>query len=806
MRIRNKIIISLFLTALLPFFGMLGFIHYSSAQQIERSGAAAEARAIALIDAVERDLENAVSEVQAWITGSDIAKVALQTETIPAGELDERWKSGAYLVSREAESLKKLQRIGSGRFAEIFVTDPRGNVIAATNPTSDFGQGPDADPPRGETWWAEAREHKLRIGDLSWDESAGKYSVDISVELARDGRFAGVLKAVYQVETLLEILDKSLVGRSGHAVLVDVDGNVIAAPHNLAEIIFDESSNVSDLQASRRTKDNGAGFTIESVPWAGQSLVGVARDASPDKGLKLDWSAFVIMPVDEALLQARQLFWFGALVLLAASLIATVAGILLSIRISKPLVEIANVVSQIEGGALGVQVPHEGEDEVGRLSKAINRMTARLAIYDAIRVDELRQQRLLLENVINHIPAAVFWKDRELRFLGCNNAFANIAGLQTPDDIIGKCDVDMPWTEAQTQGSRDCDQEIVEQRRPLLNVEEQLRDPTGRERTVLTSKVPLLNVDNDVVGMIGIFQDISSRKLLEAQLAQAQKLESIGQLAAGIAHEINTPMQCVGGNVEFLKGCYERLFQVVDNYRTLLVGPDMSWSQRKCEMDRLITDCRYDHLRTQAPAAIEEAADAVQRVIEIVRAMKAMSHPGTAGKVSTNINQLIQNAAAISKNRWKYSAEIAFHLSEPLPDVKALPAELSQVFLNLIVNASDAIVEKNGENNPTLGRITISSRADRDGVQIDVTDDGNGIPAAVQQRIFDPFFTTKDVGKGTGQGLAITYDVVVNKHGGVIDVESKVGEGTTFSIWLPCAPSSSPDAQFLQKRMLQTTI
>jgi PAS domain S-box-containing protein len=588
-------------------------------------------------------------------------------------------------------------------------------------------------------------------------------------------------------------------------VLADADGNVIAAPHDFASIIFDQSSNVNGLQASQQTKGKTSTFTIENIPWSGQSLVGVARDAAPGKGLNLDWSAFVVMPVDEALFQARQLFWFGALVLLAASVIATVAGVLLSIRISKPLVEIANVVSQIEGGALGVQAPHEGDDEVGRLSKAINRMTARLATYDSLRVDELRQQRLLLENVINHIPPAVFWKDQDLRYLGCNNAFASIAGLQSPDDIVGKCDFDLSWTEVQTEGSYDCDREVVEQRRPLLNVEEELRDPTGRERTVLSSKVPLLNVDDDVVGMIGIFQDISSRKLLEAQLAQAQKLESIGQLAAGIAHEINTPMQCVGGNVEFLKSCYERLFQVVDTYRALLVGPQIGWAQRQAEMDRLVVECRYDHLRTQAPAAIEEAADAVQRVIEIVRAMKAMSHPGTTAKVSTNINQLIQNAAAISKNRWKYSASVEFHLSEPLPDVKALPAELSQVFLNLIVNASDAIVEKNGENSPTLGRITISSRADCDGVQIDVTDDGNGIPAAVRQRIFDPFFTTKDVGKGTGQGLAITYDVIANKHGGVIDVDSKVGEGTTFSIWLPCAPSSTPDIQFFQKRMLQTT-
>jgi PAS domain S-box-containing protein len=419
------------------------------------------------------------------------------------------------------------------------------------------------------------------------------------------------------------------------------------------------------------------------------------------------------------------------------------------------------------------------------------------------RVSEVKQQRLLLQNVINHLPAAVFWKDRELKYLGCNSAFAAIAGLQSPDEIIGKSDFDMPWTCEQSKGQRESDQQIIDQNRHQSNIEERLSDPTGRERTILTSKVPLLDVDNDVVGMIGIFQDISDRKLLEAQLAQAQKLESIGQLAAGIAHEINTPMQCVGGNVEFLKNCYERLFQVVDSYRAFLEGPDMGWNRRKTEMERLIVESRYDHLRTQAPAAIEEAADAVQRVIEIVRAMKAMSHPGTAAKVSTDINRLIQNAAAISKNRWKYGAEIEYQLTEPLPDVKALPAELSQVFLNLIVNASDAIVEKNGENSGALGRIAIRTRADGEGVLIEVEDDGNGIPEAIRQRIFDPFFTTKDVGKGTGQGLAITYDVIANKHGGVIQVGSSVGNGTTISIWLPCEPVTASTLRQIQSNALQ---
>jgi PAS domain S-box-containing protein len=406
------------------------------------------------------------------------------------------------------------------------------------------------------------------------------------------------------------------------------------------------------------------------------------------------------------------------------------------------------------------------------------------------RVKELKQQQLLLQEVIDSIPGAVFWKDANLQYLGCNGAFAEAVGLPTPADIVGQYDEDLPWTPEETQSRRDADWKVMSTLTPILNQETPIKESNGAVRTALASRVPFRNASGRVVGVIGIVQDISDRKMLEAQLSQAQKLEAIGQLAAGIAHEINTPMQCVSGNVEFLKNSYDRVFQVLDQYRSDLDGPERPWIHRQQEMHRLIKEFHYDDLRHETPAAIEESAEAVQRVIEIVRAMKAMSHPGTKAKVSTFLNELLRNAAAISKNRWKYVAELELDLEEPLPDVKALPAELSQVFLNLIVNASDAILEKNGDNGE-LGRITISSRSDGNGVRVDVRDTGCGIPVEIQQRVFEPFFTTKDVGKGTGQGLAIAYDLIVNKHGGRIAIDPGPGVGATFSVWLPCKPQSA---------------
>jgi diguanylate cyclase (GGDEF)-like protein len=397
MSIRTKLILALLLVTLLPFFGLLGFFHYSNNEQIERSGVTAQAQAASLLDAVERDFQHAVSEVRAWTASSSIAISALEAGDLPAEVLESRWESDAYTHSSEAALLKDLQRISGNKFAEIFFTDSRGLVVAATNPTSDFGQGPQSDPPDGEPWWAEARVEGIRHGELTYDESAHRYAVDISITLSHERRFAGVLKAVYNVESLLDIIGKSTVGRSGHAVLIDAQGNVIAAPRRFESIIFNDDANVSRFEANKIAARNASGYTFEHVPWVGQSMIGVASSAGPKSAFGFDWSAMVIVPVEEALFSARQLFWFGALTLGAVALVVLGAAVALSSRISKPLVDIAEAVSQIEGGAFGVRVPHEGVDEVGVLSTAINRMTKRLANYDAMNVEKIKRLNVGLE-------------------------------------------------------------------------------------------------------------------------------------------------------------------------------------------------------------------------------------------------------------------------------------------------------------------------------------------------------------------------------------------------------------------------
>lgn len=279
--------------------------------------------------------------------------------------------------------------------------------------------------------------------------------------------------------------------------------------------------------------------------------------------------------------------------------------------------------------------------------------------------------------------------------------------------------------------------------------------------------------------------DLTEQKRLESKLHQAQKLESLGTLAAGIAHEINTPMQCVVGNFEFLQKSFGKLLTVADYTVGLLENETIDWNWERNKIQELRNQSKYDFHRLQTPLAIEESADSSRRIVTIVRAMKAMSHPGSSQPVETDLHEIINQCVVICRNRWKTVAELELSLAPDIPKIDAYPAELSQVFVNLIVNAADAISERINPEPSSRGKITIETQLRPNSVVVRVSDTGCGIADSIRKRIFDPFFTTKSIGKGTGQGLAITHSAIVEKHRGRIDVESEVGVGTTFSLEIP---------------------
>lgn len=279
-------------------------------------------------------------------------------------------------------------------------------------------------------------------------------------------------------------------------------------------------------------------------------------------------------------------------------------------------------------------------------------------------------------------------------------------------------------------------------------------------------------------------------RLTQAKLLQAQKLEAIGQLAAGIAHEVNTPAQYVTDNVSFLQRAFDKLLRLIEAQSQLVEGVRSGDATPLAldTVDAARATAKLDYLTRQVPRAIEQSLDGLGQISSIVKAMKEFSRASGAEKRPFDIHDVIESTSIVARNEWKYVADLQLDFDWSLPPVLLLRNEFSQVVLNLIANAAHAIAAALPPGSTDKGKIVIATKAVGPNVELRISDNGIGIPEPVRARVFEPFFTTK-VGKGAGQGLAIAYSVIVDKHGGTIDFDSREGHGTSVIISLPLSPA-----------------
>jgi PAS domain S-box-containing protein len=316
-----------------------------------------------------------------------------------------------------------------------------------------------------------------------------------------------------------------------------------------------------------------------------------------------------------------------------------------------------------------------------------------------------------------------------------------------------------------------------------------VREASGEAIPVNFNASPLTGTADEFEGVVCVCADIRERKRLELELRHAQKLESVGELAAGIAHEINTPIQFIGDSVSFLRDAFGDLFEAVTALRGLEKAPPEQRMELIEGLCRTVRDVDLDFLVEEIPEAIERVYSGVGRVADIVRAIKVFAHPGHAEPSACDLNEAVRTTLIVARNEYKYVADVQLDLAD-IPEVFCNQGDLGQVVLNLIVNAAHAVSDRR-RYSTERGRISIATHCEADDVILEVTDDGAGIPEEIRDRIFDPFFTTKAPGRGTGQGLAILHRVVAQKYGGAIAFESEVGKGTTFRVSLPvCVPPS----------------
>ena len=413
---------------------------------------------------------------------------------------------------------------------------------------------------------------------------------------------------------------------------------------------------------------------------------------------------------------------------------------------------------------------------------ALIRISAALEAADSQRQDlatALAHERTLLRTMIDLIPAFIYAKDVGSRFIAMNAALARNMGT-TSDQAIGKTDFDFHSPELARKFYAD-DQALITSGAAIIDLEEPGYDAVlGMARTVCTSKVPLRDENGEVIGIIGVGFDITERKLAEQRLAAGEQLESIGRLAAGVAHEINTPIQYLNDSVFFIREAMQDLLAHNAKLAEALPEPP--------EPDQDIED-----IKRELPPALDRVVDGLSRIAEIVRSMKEFSHVDQREMSRVDLNRGINSTLIIARSEYKYVAEVKTDFQE-LPLVTCHGGQVNQVVLNLVVNAAHAIADKNkATGTPEPGVITVTTRVEDGFAVISIGDTGGGIPEAIRTRIFEPFFTTKEVGRGTGQGLSIAHNVI-KAHGGKQDFVTELGRGTTFSVRLPIGDAEQESA------------
>jgi signal transduction histidine kinase/HAMP domain-containing protein len=556
----------------------------------------------------------------------------------------------------------------------------------------------------------------------------------------------------------------------------------------------------------RGTAPEHLGYINEDVSFQDKRLIAVEPFQSLDGRLQRIYLSFSTQSRDVLL---RREVWISGTIGIFIALCALLLAARTSRRMSRRLASIVNGANRVASGdTTHPLIDDRANDEIGRLAQSFNIMVqemnrlsceydqlaltekAQLGELVSARTQEVEQSREMFRLIAESTSAIPFTLDLSqgcFTYIGAR-AIAE-SGIPEPnwkapgalESIIPR--LANPDVRERLDACRNGPFDFVSSLVRRGNRRAEMRW-TGSCEIVANSKI-----------FRGLMLDITEMRRLGREQAAAQKLESVGRMAAGVAHEINTPVQFVSDNVHFVRSSMTDLSTVIHAYRQLQLavnsGADsVAAAALAAEAEK---KADLDYILENMPQAVESSIDGLGRIATIVRSMKEFAHPDQALKTFGDLNHAICSTLVIAHNEYKYIADLETHYGE-VPLVQCHLGEINQVILNLLVNASHAIAERIGSGSER-GKLTVTTRLDGDTVEISIADTGAGIPEEIRDRIFDPFFTTKEVGKGTGQGLALAHSAIVVKHGGTLRFESECGKGTTFFIRLPVnAPDSAAAA------------
>jgi PAS domain S-box-containing protein len=418
----------------------------------------------------------------------------------------------------------------------------------------------------------------------------------------------------------------------------------------------------------------------------------------------------------------------------------------------------------------------------------------------------LEAERNLLATLVENITDAIYFKDAGSRFIRINRNQARRFGLSDPEQAVGKTDFHY-FSAEHARAAFEDEQAIIRTGEPVVGKEEKETWPDGRTGWVSTTKMPLRDAEGKIIGTFGISRDITERvqrqadlqrkneqlettldqlRATQARLVQQEKLASIGNLAAGVAHELNNPIGFISSNFSVLSHYVATLSGYIATTESLLksgaAAETSGLEALAASIEAYKQEKKIEFILHDIPELLNESREGIERITSIVQNLRQFSRVDYESKFDPyDINQGLENTLVVARNEIKYVADVVKEFGD-IPAVECVAGEINQVFLNILINAAQAIA---GQRRAEKGRITVRTRVEGAGVVCEFEDDGPGIPADVIGRVFDPFFTTKEAGRGTGLGLNISYDIVVNKHGGELTVSSDLGRGTRFTVKLP---------------------
>ena len=670
---------------------------------------------------------------------------------------------------------------------------------------------------RDREYFQQAKKGLASISDPVFSKATGSPVVVICQPLIIEGQFTGIVAAPLKIDYLMQQISNIKLGQSGSSFMLNSAGIVISHPQKetILNVNMTQIPGMEQLARAMAGQETGAELF---------TLAGERRIAGFAPIAKTGWSVAVTQNRDEFLSPAGSIFRNILLFTPIALFVAIIIGIISARSTSQPVLELTKATRAIADGDWQ-QVPETGrKDELGEVAESFNRMATQLqGLFTALQESE-KKYRDIFENAIE----GIFQVTLDGRVLSANPALVKILGYESKDDLINSI-TNIGEQVYVDPGIRDKMVSLLLEQGELVNAETRFKKKDGTTIWVSFSSSLVRNDAGEPFAVEGLLTDISERKKSEeevlrlneeleqrviertsqletantelrqitsqletayqelkaaqSRVLQQEKMASIGQLAAGVAHEINNPMGFIISNLNSLQRYSDKIISFMD---VLLDALEKMLPDHQAQYSELIEkvmaqkkSTKLDYVIRDLDDLIKESLEGADRVRKIVQDLKSFSRLDAFEYQQANINAGLDSTINIIWNELKYKAKLVKEYGQ-LPDIMCNLGQLNQAFMNLLMNAAQAIEGQKGE-------IRIRTEHRDDAVRVTISDNGTGIPKNALDRIFDPFFTTKDVGEGTGLGLSIVYDII-KKHHGEIAVDSSLGQGTSFSITLPINP------------------